>query len=200
MPPAAPQLQPFWGGGRRLPTPRHLHVPVLWADCTHGCLGIPSTRRIPWPKMLGGSQSPVCPRGCPAQPHTGSTHQLGITRPSWHGAVWVQPCHPPAQPSRSQVGADPQGGLGAAPGAAGHRWGQAAERRRGGARLCARTGGRIGKGLGSTPGKPGLGATMRGDRRHPPGEEWRGGSLAVTRVGHELLPNPLQAATALRVP
>lgn len=189
VPLAAPQLQWFQGGGRRLPTPQHLHVLTLQGAASRACQH-PQYTLNQGSGWWWGCHSPQR-AASPAQPHTGSTHPLVITQCSWHSAAWVQPWHPLAQLGWSQVGADPRGGLGAALGAAGHRWGWVA--------LC-QVQGQEGQRAWEHSREAWSWRHGRGQLAAPIPRGLWGVSLAVAGVGQQLLPTPLWDVTSLRLP
>ena len=195
VPPAAPWLQRFRGGCRRLPSPWHLHLPTLQDAAPTGPQGSPALPVYPEPRgwvRVGPVIAPSVPNSLlsPAQGAPTSS-----TSPGARGTV-LRGCSPGTL-RLSPAGAKRVPAHG---GVWGLCWvGTGSQAAVGGARLCARTGAGWAKGLGmlqdslalapwlgggpAAPTPGGLGVPdchwdQAGDRQHPPQEGW--GSLAAT--------------------
>lgn len=102
--------------------------------------------------------------GQPPAPSTSwaALRSAGLAPAAACGAAWAQPQHPPVSPAGARR-VPPHGGV------RGLCWEQLGTDGEGRdtVQLRARSGGWMGKGLGSTPGKPSIGAMGGGNRRHP---------------------------------
>lgn len=188
VPPADLQLQRFRDGGRRLPTPQHLHVPTL---------------RVPAP--VGAQGSPAPPAQAPSMPHPLLSPTQGaptaLASPGARGTA-LRGCSPSTlQLSLAGAKRVPTHGGGGSGGCAGSSWAQDGA---GGRAAAGEHGSAPGPGAGWAKGLGALQGSLASAPRpggpsstHPGGG---GGSLAATRARHKLLPNPCWDAGALVLP